>query len=1330
MGAALAGADLEGLGPELAGQMEAGVDPAILASIINAQTASPPSETTDEEVETPTNEESGEGHTGDEGGGGGGGGGEDDGGDPELPPSPFSPAGARPEAPPIEPADLSGETPEAVASGFKDATPTQRAMGMGEVGPELTEAGTKQNAATNEAKPELTAEMSGEMSQEGPTDIDTATAADPNAVGESRDTNAPEVVVEAADVGEDVPLSASAATSRLNGVGDESSQEDRARAIGQALNNVPSGGNVNSSVDVPNVPLEGEADPAQMEVADADAVAQQDTALADAARAVAEGPGPEQAQLLAIQETVDVEAPAPPAMPEFSANPEMAQYLDYDLPAEAQAEFDEQQGEIMATHIGTANVEMETAEADYNTQRDQAFADAQSEVDTENTRVQSQQESAVSQARTDITTEQNATVQQQRQAVQTARGQMETERQSSMSQIDSRVSTDQSAIDGRYTEAQTEADQLVSQGEADAARHEREAQQESENQSWWDRAVSAVTDALNSLVDLISDMWSAIRDAVAVVLDAAVAFANDLIDACLAFVTELLNAYCALLQFLVQELLGDVFPELAAALCAAIDAVREFVVSTLESLAEALKAAVAAIAAGLLAALDGLIALIEAAAAAWQALITAVLTGDWAALAEMAIRAVLSVIGIPYEDFVGTLGKLVEVWDQILADPGAVVRNGIDALVLGFENFAAGFVDHFIGGAVEWITGAQGLQMPETFDIMGIFDITCQVLGLTTEHLEEKAREHLGDGAVDMIVELMGAVNALMEGGWGGLWEYVQDRLSSLVDDVVIAMGTWLVEKAILVAGRWIAGLAATFGLSAILEALIATWQFAMWIIDQAAMMWGIVSGVIDSVHEFVFGNIAPAAAAIENALADMIPVAIDLVAKLLNIGNIADKVQDIIEGVREMIDGAIDAMFETLLGALGFGGDSDEEDGDYDGEVGETKTFSAAGESHRMWIEANGSDAVVKVASTPMTVDDRLDDWNRRIGETPSAEIGVGGPSDPDEARAQLSTARTQAATVDTEADQVLQAPPEQQDQADDEAEAAQAPFATTLAGLFRLYADGTGTFEELNVSFDMNGESHNLYITEASEGVAQIDMASRRAEFRSGLTRAKLDCQEAIEASSGDDQRSWQAVLGMLDGLSERLEDYSREIGTHLTEAKYGDNRVRSEMHAWMDSIASQLRALGSSYGLTSLTEISAEGKWVVGNTLREEYRSSEQIRKKFYGGSSYSAAATAAKNAYVTGATDATDPTMWLCPCCNTLVDKTVPKGPGEPTIEHMTDVAIHWNDQGGRGSDQSHRLTWFSLESNHEYICRSCNSGKPKTNYLHQVEDGFTGPDGLR
>ena len=102
-------------------------------------------------------------------------------------------------------------------------------------------------------------------------------------------------------------------------------------------------------------------------------------------------------------------------------------------------------------------------------------------------------------------------------------------------------------------------------------------------------------------------------------------------------------------------------------------------------------------------------------------------------------------------------------------------------------------------------------------------------------------------------------------------------------------------------------------GVNLIVEGLIALWQFVMWLKDQFQRFWMIVKSTVDSVHEFVKGNIEPAATKIEGTLQDLIVPAIDLVAKLLNISNIAKKVEHIIEAVRALIDQAIDNVINGL---------------------------------------------------------------------------------------------------------------------------------------------------------------------------------------------------------------------------------------------------------------------------------------------------------------------------------------------------------------------------------------------------------------------------------
>ena len=49
-----------------------------------------------------------------------------------------------------------------------------------------------------------------------------------------------------------------------------------------------------------------------------------------------------------------------------------------------------------------------------------------------------------------------------------------------------------------------------------------------------------------------------------------------------------------------------------------------------------------------------------------------------------------------------------------------------------------------------------------------------------------------------------------------------------------------------------------------------------------------------------------------ENALAKGIPVAIGFLSSLLGLGNVSEKVQEIIQGVRGLVDKALDAVFNS----------------------------------------------------------------------------------------------------------------------------------------------------------------------------------------------------------------------------------------------------------------------------------------------------------------------------------------------------------------------------------------------------------------------------------
>src|SRR5262249_36637520 len=83
---------------------------------------------------------------------------------------------------------------------------------------------------------------------------------------------------------------------------------------------------------------------------------------------------------------------------------------------------------------------------------------------------------------------------------------------------------------------------------------------------------------------------------------------------------------------------------------------------------------------------------------------------------------------------------------------------------------------------------------------------------------------------------------------------------------------------------------------------------------------------------------------------------------------------------------------------------------GEFDGKVGKNLSFSAKGESHRLWVQVSGQKAKVMVASTPSPVLGFL--------SQPSVVALEKKP----EAKSAIASARALAGKVDMDAGQVLQ--------------------------------------------------------------------------------------------------------------------------------------------------------------------------------------------------------------------------------------------------------------------------------------------------------------------
>jgi hypothetical protein len=273
--------------------------------------------------------------------------------------------------------------------------------------------------------------------------------------------------------------------------------------------------------------------------------------------------------------------------------------------------------------------------------------------------------------------------------------------------------------------------------------------------------------------------------------------------------------------------------------------------------------------------------------------------------------------------------------------------------------------------------------MPPELNMAGILDITMQVLGLSYDMLREKAVEHLGEDNVALMEEVWGFIEAAISGGLSGLWEHVQGYLDGLWDAVIGGIQEFLMEKIIVAA---VTKLASMFNpVAAIVQALMTAWDLYCWARDQMQRIYGVVTAFIDSMSDMATGNIDPAANKIEDSLAGLVPVAIDLLASILGLGGISDKVKGVIESVQQMVSDAIDSMIENVKGMFPGGGDQDEAETEGGAEEGE----EAADEERSKYGGADAPESALANVVNSMPVPEIMgDDQGHTAHLTASGQI------------------------------------------------------------------------------------------------------------------------------------------------------------------------------------------------------------------------------------------------------------------------------------------------------------------------------------------------------
>ncbi|AFZ26218.1 hypothetical protein Cylst_4112 [Cylindrospermum stagnale PCC 7417] len=285
----------------------------------------------------------------------------------------------------------------------------------------------------------------------------------------------------------------------------------------------------------------------------------------------------------------------------------------------------------------------------------------------------------------------------------------------------------------------------------------------------------------------------------------------------------------------------------------------------------------------------------------------------WFAKAFDAMAGAIESIKKLKDMLMGVLAKAASAVGSIIKDPIGFLGNLVTGLRQGFENFTGKIETHLQTGLIGWLTGAcgaMGIQLPEDiFSLPGIFSLVTQVLGLSWNYIRGKGVKLFGEPVVAGMEKESEIFPMLMSGDFKGMWEHVQEDFGDLKETVIEQIKEMVITQVITAGVKWIIGLLNPA--SAFVKAAMAIYDIVMFFINSGSQIMDLVNAIIDAVSAIASGAVGGAAKLVEDALAKSLPVVIGFLASLLGVGNLAKKVQGIVEKIRLRIDQAIEKLLQ-----------------------------------------------------------------------------------------------------------------------------------------------------------------------------------------------------------------------------------------------------------------------------------------------------------------------------------------------------------------------------------------------------------------------------------
>lgn len=320
------------------------------------------------------------------------------------------------------------------------------------------------------------------------------------------------------------------------------------------------------------------------------------------------------------------------------------------------------------------------------------------------------------------------------------------------------------------------------------------------------------------------------------------------------------------------------------------------------------------------------------------------LDGNLAGALWTYFSAILNLIGLPPELVVGILSRAASALSDILTNPVGFLLNLLRAVKEGFVRFFSNIGTHLLNGVTGWLFGqlqSAGISPPADLSFRAILDFVLQILGITIENIFLRLEQKIGKEKVDLLRQSIKVltnawewISLLVNEGPGALWEQLKEKLSDLWSQVLTSVIGWISQTIIVQATVKLLSFLDPSGIMAVVNSCIAIYKAIESFVQYLREMLEIVHSVLEGIGSIAKGVIEQAAAFLERSLAQSLPIAIGFLANQIGLGSVGNRIQEMVEAVRERVNQGIDWVIDkalsvgrAVLDTLGIRGGTEQEE-------------------------------------------------------------------------------------------------------------------------------------------------------------------------------------------------------------------------------------------------------------------------------------------------------------------------------------------------------------------------------------------------------------------